>query len=170
MGVLSGNPKKQPLHYGEVFSLWSYLAAAKGNYAAYQTFINHTGDKELNNLIEDLNRGMKQEMESVEEILKINGIALPPSPPERSLADIEDIPSGAKFSDQEISAVVSANISAGLIACSTIIGQSLREDIAMLFGQFHMNKAQAGAKALRLNKDKGWIILPPMQAKIPNKE
>ncbi|WP_117169500.1 DUF3231 family protein [Paraliobacillus sediminis] len=170
MGVLSGNPKKQPLHYGEVFSLWSFLAAAKGNYAAYQTFINHTGDKELKNLLEDLNRGMKQEMESVEEILKINGIALPPSPPERSLADIEDIPSGAKFSDQEISAVVSANISAGLIACSTIIGQSLREDIAMLFGQFHMNKAQAGAKALRLNKDKGWIILPPMQAKIPNKE
>ncbi|WP_112181053.1 DUF3231 family protein [Paraliobacillus zengyii] len=170
MGVLSGNPKKQPLHYGEVFSMWSFLAAAKGNYATYQTFINHTGDKELKNLLEDLNRGMKQEMESVEEILKVNGIALPPSPPERSLADIEDIPSGAKFSDQEISAVVSANIAAGLIACSTIIGQSLREDIAMLFGQFHMNKAQAGAKALRLNKDKGWIILPPMQAKIPNKE
>ncbi|WP_117160785.1 DUF3231 family protein [Paraliobacillus sp. X-1268] len=170
MGVLSGNPKKQPLHYGEVFSMWSFLTAAKGNYAAYQTFINHTGDKELKNLLEDLNRGMKQEMESVEEILKVNGIALPPSPPERSLADIEDIPSGAKFSDQEISAVVSANIAAGLIACSTIIGQSLREDIAMLFGQFHMNKAQAGAKALRLNKDKGWIILPPMQAKIPNKE
>lgn len=170
MGVLSGNPKKQPLHYGEVFSLWSFLAAAKGNYAAYQTFINHTGDKELKNLLEDLNRVMKQEMESVEEILKINGIALPPSPPERSLADIEDIPSGAKFSDQEISAVVSANIAAGLIACSTIMGQSLREDIAMLFGQFHMNKAQVGAKALRLTKEKGWIILPPMQAKIPNNE
>lgn len=170
MGVLSGNQKKQPLHYGEVFSMWSFLLAAKGNYAAYQTFINHTGDKDLKNLLEDLIRGMKQEMESVEEILKINGIALPPSPPERSLADIEDIPSGAKFNDQEISTMVSANIATGLIACSTIIGQSLREDIAMLFGQFHMNKAQAGAKTLRLNKEKGWIVLPPMQAKIPNKE
>lgn len=37
MGILSGNPKKEPLHYGEVFGTWSYLLAAKGLIAGYQT-------------------------------------------------------------------------------------------------------------------------------------
>ncbi|WP_082233232.1 DUF3231 family protein [Halobacillus massiliensis] len=167
MGILSGNQEKQPLHYGEIFGMWTYLAVAKGSHAAYQTYINHTGDKELRQLLEELNQGIKQEVNEIEEILKINGIALPPSPPERPVADIEEIPVGARFNDPEISAMVSANIAAGLIACSQIIGQCTREDIAMLFGQYHMNKAQAGARALRLNKEKGWLITPPLHTKIP---
>ncbi len=170
MGILSGNPKKQPLHYGEVFSIWSYLATAQGDYAAFQTFVNHAGDKELKKLLEELVQGIKQEKEDIEEVLKLNGIALPPAPPERSLADLEDIPVGAKFNDQEISAAASAKIAAGLVACSQIIGQSTREDIAMLFGQYHMNKAQAGAKALRLNKEKGWLVTPPLHTKVPNQD
>ncbi|MFC4556854.1 DUF3231 family protein [Virgibacillus kekensis] len=168
MGILSGNPKKQPLHYGEVFSLWSYLLASKGNYAAFQTYMNHTGDKELKQLLEESVQGIKKESEEIEELLKINGVALPPSPPERSLANLEEIPVGAKFNDQEISAMLSGAIGQGLIACSTIISQSTREDVAMLFGQFHMNKAQLGARALRLNKEKGWLIMPPMHTKVPD--
>ncbi len=30
MGILSGNPQNEPLHYGEVFDIWSYLLAAQG--------------------------------------------------------------------------------------------------------------------------------------------
>ncbi|MFD2924193.1 DUF3231 family protein [Halobacillus naozhouensis] len=165
MGILSGNQQKEPLHYGEVFSLWSYLSVAKGNSASYQTMYNHAGDKELKRLLEELVQGAKQETQDIEEILKINGVVLPPSPPERSVADLEDIPVGARLNDPEISATVSLNIAQGLVACSQAIGQSTREDIAMLFGQFHMNKAQAGAKALRLNKEKGWLVLPPLHKK-----
>ncbi|MBP1948651.1 DUF3231 family protein [Virgibacillus litoralis] len=168
MGILSGNPKKQPLHYGEVFSMWSYLVVAKGNYAAFQTYINHTGDKDLRQLLEELIQGIKKESEDIEEILKMNGITIPPSPPERSLADLEDIPSGAKFNDQEISAMASASLAAGLVSCSSIMGQCTREDVAMLFGQFHMNKSQTSAKALRLNKEKGWLITPPLHTDIPS--
>ncbi|GAE95139.1 hypothetical protein JCM21714_4350 [Gracilibacillus boraciitolerans JCM 21714] len=171
MGILSGDPKKQPLHYGEVFSIWSYLLAAKGNYAAYQTFLNHCGDDDLKKQLEDGISQIKQESEKVEEILKVNGIALPPAPPERSYATLEDIPVGARFNDPEISAALSGNIAKSLVACSTIIGQSQREDIAMLFGQFHMNQAQAGAKMLRLNKEKGWLLPPPpMHTNIPTKQ
>ncbi|WP_017472120.1 DUF3231 family protein [Amphibacillus jilinensis] len=167
MGIMRGNPKKDPLHYGEVFSIWSFLLAAKGNYVTYQTLSNHTGDQDLYKLLDDLIRGLQQEIESTEEILKINGVSLPPTPPERAYADLEDIPSGARFNDPEISAAISANIAQGLISCSTIMGQCLREDIATLFGQFHMNKAQMGAKVLRLNKEKGWIVLPPLHIKAP---
>lgn len=168
MGILSGDQKKEPMHYGEIFSIWSYLLAGKGNLAAYQTFMNHCGDAELKKQLEDGISLIKQESEKIEEILKLNGIALPPTPPERSYADIEDIPAGAKFNDQEISAAVSANCAKCLVACSTIMGQSLREDIAMLFGQFHMNQAQAASKLLRLSKEKGWIVMPPAHTKVPN--
>ena len=44
MGILSGNPKDQPLHYGEVMAVWTNLATNNGLIAAYQTFYNHTGD------------------------------------------------------------------------------------------------------------------------------
>ncbi|MCY9444154.1 DUF3231 family protein, partial [Bacillus spizizenii] len=43
-----------------------------------------------------------------------------------------------------------------------IMGQSIREDIAMMFGQFHVSKAATGAKYLRLLKNKGWLIPPPL--------
>lgn len=33
MGILSGNPQNEPMHYGEVFGIWSYLAAAQGTIA-----------------------------------------------------------------------------------------------------------------------------------------
>jgi hypothetical protein len=35
MGILSGNPKDEPLHYGEVFGLWSAILVAKAALDGY---------------------------------------------------------------------------------------------------------------------------------------
>jgi Protein of unknown function (DUF3231) len=43
-----------------------------------------------------------------------------------------------------------------------LIGQSIREDIAAMFMQFHIQKATPGGKFLQLNKEKGWLIPPPL--------
>lgn len=32
----------------------------------------------------------------------------------------------------------------------------------MMFGQFHTQKASLGAKVLRLTKEKGWLVSPPL--------
>ncbi|QQE75800.1 DUF3231 family protein [Brevibacillus composti] len=167
MGILSGTPEKEPMHYGEVFGVWSYLSTTKGLVAAYQTFINHTGDRDLRGFLEDVVRSMKQESEQVENLLKINGVGLPPSPPERPTASLESIPVGARFNDAEIAAGVGRDIAAGLTACSQVISQCIREDIAMMFGQFHMTKAQFGARLLRINKEKGWLVPPPLHVSTP---
>lgn len=167
MGILSGNPQNEPMHYGEVFGVWSYLATTKGLLGAYQTFINHTGDKDLKNFLEDLTQGMKQEIQQIENLLKVNGIAPPPTAPERPVASLESIPVGARFNDPEIAAGVSLDIAAGLVACSQVIGQSIREDIGMMFGQFHTTKAQLGGRLLRINKEKGWLIPPPLHVQTP---
>ncbi|MEK3886087.1 DUF3231 family protein [Bacillus sp. FSL K6-3431] len=162
MGILSGNPKDEPMHYGEVFGTWSFLTAGKGMVAAYQALINHSGDDDLKKLIEESIQQCKNEMKQIEELLKENGVGLPPTPPERPKTSVDDIPVGARFQDPEIAAKLSADTAAGLVACSTIMGQSIREDIAMMFGQIHMQKASLGAKMLRLNKEKGWLIPPPL--------
>ncbi|EOP72651.1 hypothetical protein KOW_01219 [Bacillus cereus VDM006] len=166
MGVLSGNPQNEPLHYGEVFDIWSYLLAAQGAVAGHQVFINHTGDEDLKKFLESLiENDMTSEIEELKALLKVNGVALPPAPPERPVASIEDIPPGARINDAEIAAAVSAGLAAGLVTSSQVMGKCLREDVGMLFGQFHMKKAQAGATLLRLSKKKGWIVPPPLHVK-----
>ncbi len=167
MGILSGNQHEEPMHYGEVFSLWTYLTGLKGAISSYQTYMNHAGDADLFKLLEDMVDGARREEMEIEQVLKENGVGLPPSPPERAYSHPEDIPIGARFNDPEISALIARDIATGLVGCSQIIGESTREDIAMLFGQYHTNKAQAGAKVLRMNKEKGWLVLPPLHMNAP---
>ena len=167
MGILSGNPQNEPMHYGEVFGTWTYLTVEKGLHAGYQVFANHTGDNDLKKLIEEALQGLKQEISQTEELLKANGVGLPPSPPDRPTADLESIPVGARFTDPEISAAISKDIAAGLVTCSQIIGQCIREDVALMFGQFHIAKALLGGKFLKLNKEKGWLIPPPLHLQVP---
>ncbi|MCY9418451.1 DUF3231 family protein, partial [Bacillus inaquosorum] len=104
----------------------------------------------------------QDEMKQVSAILKENGVALPPASPEPPAADLKDIPPGARFLDPDVAASAAAQNAAGLVTCSKIMGQSIREDIAMMFGQFHISKAATGAKYLRLLKNKGWLIPPPL--------
>jgi Protein of unknown function (DUF3231) len=162
MGILSGNPQEEPLHYGEVFGTWSYLMTANASVASYQMQLNHAGDDDLKKLLNDSIEAGQEEIKQVQKLLKENGIGLPPASPEPPKACLDDIPTGARMPDPAIAAALSASISAGLVACSAIIGQSIREDVAAMFGQFHMAKAQLGAKILKLNKEKGWLIPPPL--------
>lgn len=162
MGIMSGNPKEEPMHYGEVFGAWTFLSSTKGCLVAYQTFLNHAGDDDLKDLLKEAMNSAKDEIQQVEELLKVNGVGLPPTPPERSNANREDIPTGARVTDPEIGATLSMDIAKSLVACSTMMGQSIREDIGAMFGRFHVSKAQLGLKVLRLNKEKGWLVPPPL--------
>ncbi|WP_067837516.1 DUF3231 family protein [Amphibacillus sediminis] len=162
MGILNGNPQDEPLHYGEVFSAWNYVMAANGAIGKYQMLINHVGDDDLKQLLQETIEQSQAEVKQVETVLRDNGVGLPPETPEPPKADLNSIPTGARFQDPAVSAATAAEVAAGLVTCSTIIGQSIREDIAMMFGQFHTDKAALGAKYLKLNKEKGWLIPPPL--------
>lgn len=77
MGILSGNPQNEPLHYGEVFDIWNALLTMQGAIAGYQVYINHTGDEDLKRFLENL---IENDMNSeIEALLKVNGVALPPA-------------------------------------------------------------------------------------------
>lgn len=162
MGILSGFPKEEPMHYGEVFSTWAYVMTTNGAVGKYQILINHVGDDDLKKLLQETIEKGQAAAEQVATLLKENGVALPPSIPEVPTADLNAIPVGARFQDAAVSVATSADITLGLVTCSQIMGQCIREDIAMMFGQFHMEMATLSAKFLKLNKEKGWLIPPPL--------
>lgn len=165
MGILDGNPKHEPLHYGEIMNLWSFSIAAKGAVSCYEAYRNHAGDKDLIALLNDMIAQAKQEFKECDAILTEHGIAPAPTLPERPKVELEDIPVGARFTDPEIGAMLSLNNAQGLVVCSGAMGSAVREDISAMFAKFHGQKAQLGTRILRLNKEKAWLVPPPLQLK-----
>lgn len=167
MGILDGNPKDEPMHYGEIFSIWENSMVAKGAVSCYQAYLNHAGDNDLKKILRDMLDQAHTEIKELDELLTDNGIAPAPILPERPEVKLEDIPAGARFTDPEIAAKIAIENSAGLVACSAVMGMSIREDIGALFAKYHLAKTALGVKILRMVKEKGWLIPPPLQIKRP---
>lgn len=170
MGILSGNPKDEPMHYGEIFGVWAASMAARGAVSCYQTYLNHAGDKDLKKILNDLIEQAKLEIKECDALLQDNGIPPAPIMPDKPSVKLEDIPAGARFTDPEIAAKIAIETSASLVACSQIMGQSIREDVGALFAKYHLAMAALGMKILQMNKEKGWLIPPPLQVQRPEHE
>lgn len=167
MGILSGNSKDEPLHYGEVFDIWSSSVKAKGCISVYRAYQYHAGDKDLKKILGDLINQAELEAEECDQILTHNGIAPSPTLPARPEAKLEEIPVGARITDQEIAALVSTDTASSLVACSMVMGKSIRVDVGALFGKYHATKAALGLKILQMSKEKGWLVPPPLHIKRP---
>ncbi len=167
MGILGGNPKDEPMHYGEIFAVWQASTTARSAISCYQAYHYHAGDKDLKKILDDLIDQAKLEVKELDYLLTHNGIAPAPIMPERPPAKLEDIPAGARFTDPEIAFKIAADTSMGLVACSQTMGQCIREDIGVLFGKYHLTKAALGVRILNMSKEKGWLVPPPLQVKRP---
>ncbi|MFF2479764.1 DUF3231 family protein [Paenibacillus sp. NPDC058071] len=167
MGIFSDNPKDKPMHYGEISSVFMASTAAKGSISCYQAYLNHSGDKDLNKILEALVDQAKLESKELDALLINNGITPTPTMPERPTVKLEDIPAGARFTDPEIAIKIATDTSMSLVACSQAMAQSIREDIGALFAKYHLTKAAQGIKILEMLKDKGWLITPPLQVNRP---
>lgn len=167
MGILSGNQSDEPLHYGEIYALWQFSMAAKGCISMNRAYHFHTGDKDLKKLIKDIINQAELEISECDSILISNGIVPPPALPDRPETKLEDIPVGVKFSDQELASIIGADTAVSLVACSQNMVASTREDVGALFAKYHATKAALILKLLKMNKEKGWLIPPPLQIKRP---
>ncbi|WP_124726951.1 DUF3231 family protein [Staphylospora marina] len=166
MGILSGYPKAEPAHYGEIYDAFMTLAGGQAMISRYQLFYNHCGDEDLREFIHHIieNR-LRPHVEELKNFLKENGAPLPPAPAERGEADRERIPPAARFTDPEIATMVAADHAIGSSADTAAMVKCLREDIAAMYAKFNAEKIADGARLLRLMKDKGWIIPPPLHVK-----
>lgn len=167
MGIMDGNQKEEPMHYGEIYNVWQFSTTAKGIVSCFEMYMNHAGDGDLKKLLQEGINLAKQEITECDSLLTNNGITPSATLPARPNVNLDDIPDGARLTDVEIAVHLAADISAGMVACSGIMGISLREDIAAMFLKFHTSKATLGEKVLRMSKSKGWIVPPPLQTKTP---
>jgi hypothetical protein len=167
MGILDGNQKNEPMHFGEIHGVWHSSFTEKGCLSAYQVFMFHAGDNDLKGILQDAIKSSKNMIEECDTLLIANGVAPAPILPERPDAKLEEIPVGARFTDQEIAATLAHDMAAGLVKCSGIMGISTREDIGARFAKYHTNKADLGLRILRLSKEKGWLIPPPLKIDRP---
>lgn len=95
--------EKQPLHVGEAYHLWYYLAGIEQTIRNDQIAYNITQDEELKekmkDLINNVHKPMKQELTN---FLRDEGVPVPPSSPEKPLySDFLQIPEGAKLTDED---------------------------------------------------------------------
>lgn len=163
--VFLGN-EKQPFHSGEVYYLWDYLYQTKEFLVTLQILRNHTEDTELKLLLDDITENsFDTEEEQVEAILSESGIRLPPAPPNRPNVELKDVPAGARFNDPEIARLMQREITMGMLKCSHMIGLSASEDFKKLFEEFHAIKAEYDVKFLKILKEKGWYVSPPVNIK-----
>lgn len=170
MGVMSGNPQKEPMHYGEVYGLYTQLVTAKAALDGYQVYYNHTGDKDLKDFISGvIKNSIKPSIEEVEKVLLANDVPIPPTPAERPSVDIEQIPAGARLQDAQVAYAIARDIAAGLTAMSTLISQCIREDIALMLTQQSAKALKDGAALLQIIKEKGWLVPPPLHMETKNK-
>lgn len=171
MGILSGNPQKEPMHYGEVYGIFTQLSVAKAALDGYQVYCNHTGDKDLKAFIKDvINSSIKPSIKELEQLLIENDVAVPPTPAERPEVDIEQIPVGARFQDAQVAYAIARDIATGITAMSGLISQCIREDIALMLTQQSAKALKNGAALLQIMKEKGWLIPPPLHMETKNKE
>lgn len=170
MGILSGNPQKEPLHYGEVYGLSTQLAVAKAALDGYQVYCNHTGDKDLKQFIKGvIKTSIEPSIKEIEQVLIANDIPVPPTPAERPEVDVEQIPPGARFQDAQVAYAIARDIATGLTAMSGLIGQCIREDIALMLTQQSAKALKDGAALLQIMKEKGWLVPPPLHMQTKNK-
>lgn len=168
-GILNGNPKDEPMHYGEIYNVWQTSMMAKGALSCNRAYMYHAGDKDLKKILGALIDQAELEISECDKLLADHGIAAAPNMPDRPQVKLEDIPVGARFTDPEIAAKIATDIATGLVACSQVMAQSIREDIGALFGKYHVTKAALGLRILKMLKEKGWLIPPPLQVKRPEK-
>lgn len=163
---LNSKSQEEPLHSGEVFLLWDYLFSTQGFLVTLQVLANHTGDHELRVYLDDLLENcFTIEKEQVEALMKDTGIRLPPSPPDRPNVEVQDIPAGARFNDPEIALLVQKELIAGRMMCSYITGAAIRDDLRDMFSEYYSQKENYEGKILKIMKDKGWVVSPPINIK-----
>lgn len=140
-----------------------HLMKAMGCGAKYQLLANHAHDSDLRAfLMSMVGEVIRPEVKAISDLLKDEGVQLPPAAPERPAVDGDLIPPGARFADNEIAMCVSHDIATAMMETMQIVAQATRPDIAMMFAKHHAQLVTWGGKLLRLTAEKGWLVEPPL--------
>lgn len=143
-------------------TLWTFTAAVDEARTICLTMLNHTEDPDLKRLIERSIKDIKEPTgEQVRELLKNEGVPLPPGAPDTAKADPKDVPAGARLPDSEIAQIVLGKLEALLMIIASGMVQALRNDVGIMLYQFQAQYLGEGYALRTLMKQRGWLKIPP---------
>jgi hypothetical protein len=156
------NEPKKHLHTGEVTACWLYFTAMNEAIRYEQDGLHTTTDDELMEMLNDAVRTCGSQINKLEQFMLKEGIPLPvllPSSKPESKPDA--IPQGVKMTDDEIANGVSAKVALMILQCASAQAQSVRNDVGLLFVEFHTELLTFGTTLKTLMKKRGWLRVPP---------
>ncbi|SMB87089.1 Protein of unknown function [Desulfonispora thiosulfatigenes DSM 11270] len=152
---------KNPMHIGEVTSLWIYLAMLEESNRYVEMGLNTTRDKELIESLQESFKDCAKQIGEITKIFKAEGIPMPPTSEAKVKSDPNSIPMGVKMTDDEIANGLSLKAVSTLMMCATGMSQSVRNDIALMWTKNLGIRMKYGAKLKVLMKKRGWLKVPP---------
>lgn len=161
LALFGDDEPKGPLHVGEVMNLWTYHTMLTEINRFAQMALNTTIDDEL---IEALNNSIgdcSKQVAEIEIICKKESIPLPPTTEPKPLSHPNDVPLGAKMTDDEIANGLSIKQVLATVACATALTQTIRQDIAALWLNFFLDRIKFQTYFGPVMKERGWLKVPP---------
>lgn len=154
--------EKPPLHVGEVMNIWFYLTGVEQSLRADQVSFNIVQDPDLREKIKDIINNVHRPMiQELTDFMRLEGVPLPNSTPQKSIGDYQSVPDGAKLTDEEIANLISYNLVVGIMSACRGITEAVRPDVAAMFAKFQMMKITFGLTLKDLMVKRGWLLVPP---------
>lgn len=151
-----------PLHYGEVMSLWTLLAATQESRSFCLLALNHVTDTELKRIIERAVKDIEEPIaKQISDLLKNEGVQLPSATQDKSKAAPSDIPPGARLTDEEVALFVLGKLEGLLMITGSGLMQSLRKDVSSLFYRIQGQLLGEGYLLKNTMTERGWLKVPP---------
>lgn len=152
---------KPPLHVGEVTACWSYLSEVSESQVHTEAGINSTTDPELSKAFHEGLNMFKTQKERLIELLRLEGVPLPPLCESKPNSNPNEVPLGVKLSDDELANSLNIKLVMGITSCANAINQSTRNDVTLLWVEFLQEYLTFGGSMKPLIKRRGWLKYPP---------
>jgi Protein of unknown function (DUF3231) len=153
-------PKPRP-HIGEAMGCWLYYTALAEEVPVLEASLNTTTDDELINLLKKSKDLGEHQMNILKGFMVKEGIPLSSSSESKPKSNPNNVPLGAKMTDNEIANFVSVKIASNIVMCATNISQSIRSDIGLMWAKFQAEKMVLGMELKTAMRKRGWIKVPP---------
>ncbi|MDF2626486.1 MAG: hypothetical protein K0R39_317 [Symbiobacteriaceae bacterium] len=158
----SANQPPTPPTIGEAFNVWTYYVAAKECRTLTMMMSNHTNDIEQKQLIEHLiSEVLEPQIKQMTDFLRNEGIPMPPGSGDKPKANEQQIPPGAKMTDDEIANMVLLKTIGLLSLCHLGLAQGLRDDIGSMFYNFQAHVLAHSYNLKKTMQKRGWMLVPP---------
>lgn len=161
MKTLIDDKPKPPLNTLEVSNCWLYLAFLENAIGPSQIALNTTTDEELSSALHEELNLIEMQLKELKEFMINEGVPLPTASVEKPKCEPNEIPPGAKQTDQEIANELSLKIASATVSCAENAASAIRNDVAVMFTKFLGQKLTYGASLKKLMRKRGWILIPP---------